>query len=114
MRIRNCNKGTLLADQGRWARSLLDKGLGLMFRKELPPGSALVLSGTRSIHTCFMRFPIDVVFLGPGLEVVRLYQSMPPWRFSAIVWRSRCVVELPAGVVAASGTELGDRLEFEE
>ena len=62
--------------------------LGLMGHPGLPPGQALVLEGDNSIHTLFMRFPIDVVFLDGAGRVKHLYHAMPPWRFSRVVFGS--------------------------
>ena len=64
------------------------------------------------IHTFGMSFSIDVLFLGEAGEVLA-YCTMPSER-SANYPGSNSVLELPAGMIAASGTERGDRLEFEE
>ncbi len=87
--------------------------LGLMGHPGLPPGQALVLDGDNSIHTLFMRFPIDVLFLDKAGRVKHLYHAMPPWRVSRIVVGSTRIVELPPGVLDATETEVGDELVFE-
>ena len=87
--------------------------LGLMGHPALPPGQALVLDGDNSIHTLFMRFPIDVLFLDKAGRVKHLYHAMPPWRVSRIVVGSTRIVELPPGVLDATETEVGDELVFE-
>jgi uncharacterized membrane protein (UPF0127 family) len=90
---------------GRW--------LGLMGHPGLPAGQALVLEGDNSIHTLFMRFPIDVVFLDKAGRVKHLYHALRPWRMSRVVFGARRIVELPPGVLAATGTAVGDELAFE-
>ena len=90
---------------GRW--------LGLMGHPGLPPGQALVLEGDNSIHTLFMRFPIDVLFLDKAGRVKHLYHALRPWRLSRVVFGARRIVELPPGVLAATGTAVGDELAFE-
>jgi uncharacterized membrane protein (UPF0127 family) len=70
------------------------------------PGVLLIVPA-RSVHTCGMRFPIDVVFLDDGLRVVRVVRAMPPWRVAS-ERRARAVLELPAG--GADRIEVGARL----
>ena len=95
--------------------------LGLLNRSALAPGEGLWLFPTSSIHTVGMRFPIDAVFLGPlwtepekrrACQVHRIYHALDPWRITRYVWGSESVLELPAGVAAATLTEAGDELEF--
>jgi uncharacterized membrane protein (UPF0127 family) len=65
-----------------------------------------------SIHTFFMRVPIDVLFVGRDDRVVGLREAMPPSRpFAGVApWRGHYVIEMPAGVIAATGTQIGDQL----
>jgi len=78
----------------------------------LPHGYALIISPEWSIHTFFMRIPIDVLFVGRDGRVLALREAMPPNRpFAGVApWRGHYVVELPAGVIAATGSALGDQL----
>ena len=73
--------------------------IGLMFKKSLPAGSGVVLKPCTQIHTCFMRFNIDVIFLDKDLEVVHVIENMPPWRISPLLLKARYTVELPAGTL---------------
>jgi uncharacterized membrane protein (UPF0127 family) len=82
--------------------------LGLMFRRGLPAGAGLLLFPCNSVHTWFMRFPIDVLYLDSTGRVVKVVLSMRPWRFGPVVREARQVLELPAG--AATGVEVGDQL----
>lgn len=113
-RILNVTRGTLLADRAEVARSFLARGRGLMGRAALPTGYALIIYPEWSIHMFFMRIPLDVLFVDAGHTVIGLRESLPPWTPYAGVSprRGRYVVELPAGVVHASGTVIGDRLEI--
>ncbi|HWQ15917.1 MAG TPA: DUF192 domain-containing protein [Roseiflexaceae bacterium] len=114
VRILNTTRGTVLAERAEVARSFLARGRGLMGRATLPAGSALVIYPEWSIHMFFMRFPIDALFVDAKHRVVGLREHLPPWHPGAGVapWRGRYVVELPAGVIRASGTALGDRLDI--
>jgi uncharacterized membrane protein (UPF0127 family) len=101
------------------AGSWLGRLRGLMFRQSLEAGSGLYLSGTNSVHMMFMRFPIDVLFLGArrtdGTQpVVALRPQLRPW--IGVVWWVRGAhgaVELPAGALATSGLRVGDAVRLE-
>jgi uncharacterized protein len=82
---------------------------GLLGRSELKPGEGLLLRPASSIHTCFMRFPIDAVFLDGGLRVLGISDELRPWR-AASRRGARAVLELPAGESARRGLEVGERL----
>jgi uncharacterized membrane protein (UPF0127 family) len=92
--------------------------MGLMGRATLPAGDGLWLPGSNGIHMMFMRFPIDAVFVGKpdgtGLRrVVSVHRRLRPW--TGVVWWVRGghgVLELPAGTIDASGTEVGDQIEM--
>jgi uncharacterized protein len=110
--IFNQTRDQLLADRGELARSFWARGRGLMGRATLPQGFALVIYPESSIHTFFMRIPIDVLFVGRDHRVVALRETMPPGRpFAGVApWRGRYVIEMPAGVIAATATQIGDQL----
>jgi uncharacterized membrane protein (UPF0127 family) len=112
IRIVNQARGRVLAESGELARSFLARGRGLMGRGPLTEGYALIIYPEWSIHTLFMRIPIDVLFVDRADCVVGLRESMPPWRPYAGVApsRGRYVIEMPAGVIAATGTAVGDQL----
>jgi uncharacterized membrane protein (UPF0127 family) len=82
---------------------------GLMGRDELPAGDGLLLRPAASVHTCFMRIPIDVVLLDPELRVMRTVSAMRPWRATG-ARGARSVLELAAGEAAARGVRAGDTL----
>src|SRR5258706_8457217 len=110
--IFNRTRGQQLADSAELARSFWTRGLGLMGRAALPPGYALIIYPEWSIHTFFMRIPIDVLFVGRDGLVLGLREAMPPNRpFAGVApWRGQYVVELPSGVIAATGSAVGDQL----
>lgn len=64
------------------------------------------------IHTFFMKFPIDVLFLGRDLRVARVIENLKPWRLSPWVWSAHSVLELAGGVLKGS-VQVGDQLEIE-
>lgn len=114
MRVVNRSRGTVLAEQCELARSFLARGRGLMGRNSLADGAGMLIEPCSSVHTFFMRFPIDVVFLDRKRVVVGLQPAMPPNRPYAGAWRAHATLELPAGVIAATGTQVGDQLHIAE
>jgi uncharacterized membrane protein (UPF0127 family) len=81
---------------------------GLLGRKSLATGEGLLLEPLSSVHTWFMRFPIDVVFLDREMTVVKVIPTLGPWRFAA-ARHAHYALELRAG--AAEGLRVGTRLE---
>jgi len=82
---------------------------GLLQHDALDPSSALVLSPCFAIHTAFMRFPIDVLFVDGQGVVRRVVSDLPAWRMAVDV-RARTVIEFAAGVLARHGVRAGDRV----
>lgn len=112
-RVNNETRGRLLADRAERATGFANRFLGLMGRRSLAVGEGMHILPCNSIHTFFMRIPIDVVFLDAQGVIVKQLAALPPWRATSVYFQSRSVLELPAGVLEASGTREGDRLSFE-
>ncbi len=91
------------------AESPLRRMRGLLGRRSLEPGEGILLRPAGSIHTAFMRFAIDAVFVDADGCVVRVVDSIPPWR-AAGAKGAKAVVELPAGAAASAGLRAGERL----
>ncbi|MFZ5640014.1 MAG: DUF192 domain-containing protein [Bacillota bacterium] len=113
MHIINRTRGVALAREGCLAGTWWARLKGLLGRSNLKPGEGLVLTPCNAIHTCFMRFSIDAVFINDHGRVLRIYDTMAPFRFSARVKEASRVVELPAGTLRMTGTQVGDVLEIE-
>lgn len=79
---------------------------GLLGRDGLPPGHGLVIAPTNAVHTFFMRFPIDVVFVSRNGAVLKVREAVPAWRVAGAL-RGYAVVELAAGGAAAAGVRVG-------
>ena len=86
---------------------------GLLGRKELPSGEGILLKPSGSVHTFFMRFPIDVVFLDRELRVVAIAPDVPPWRMRG-ARGAKAVVELAAGEASRRGLTEGQTLVLSE
>jgi len=85
---------------------------GLLGRDCLEASSALVLSPCFAVHTAFMRFAIDVVFVDRNGCVVRIVRDLASWRMAA-AWRAARVIELAAGELRTRDVRVGDRLYLE-
>lgn len=112
MRIINETRSACLADTVIMADTFFTRLRGLSGRPGLDPGWCLVLKPCRSVHTMFMRFSIDVMFVDRNGRVVSLAGDMRPFSFSRVVPDSHLVVELPAGTLARTGTSAGDKIIF--
>ncbi|MSQ27344.1 MAG: DUF192 domain-containing protein [Dehalococcoidia bacterium] len=110
--MRNLRTGALLAERLIVASTFWEKGWGLLGRASLPPGEGLLITPCNSIHSFFMRFRFDAVFVDREWRVVYLSRAMRPFRVSRIVGRANSIVELPEGVINATATAVGDNLSF--
>ena len=113
MILRNPRTGAALATRVERASTLLRRMRGLLGRRELPEGEALLIEPCTSIHTLFMRFPIDVVFLSRELLVLRAISGLRPCRATRFHVGAAMAVELPQGALMRTGTREGDLLELE-
>ena len=84
----------------------------MLKHKSLPPGEGLWIVPCESVHTFFMKFPIDLVYLDKKNQVKKVRHAVPPWRLSACL-AAHSVLELPAGTAAETGTAAGDVLIIE-
>ena len=110
MKITNQSKNTLLADTVLIADGPFSRMRGLLGKKSLPDRHALIISPCNSVHTCFMRFPIDVLFLNKENKVIAVVNAMKPFRLSKVYFNVHFVIELPAGTTGSSLTSPGDTL----
>ncbi|MBI5521370.1 MAG: DUF192 domain-containing protein [Desulfarculus sp.] len=108
--VHNLTRPGQVAGRARAAVSLGQRMRGLLGSRGLGPGQGLWISPCRQVHTFFMRFAIDVVFLDRGQRVVGVCRDLPPWRLSPWRWTAASALELGAG--AARDIAVGDVLEF--
>jgi hypothetical protein len=111
--VRNETRQTVLADAAEMADTSAKRRVGLLKHKSLSPGEGLWIAPCESVHTFFMKFPIDLVYLDRKLRVRKVRGAVPAWRLS-ICWSAHSVLELPAGVAAQTGTAVGDVLAIDE
>jgi uncharacterized membrane protein (UPF0127 family) len=109
--LRNARTGDVLADRIAGAFDSRSRKQGLLGLSSWEPGQALVIAPCNAVHTCFMKFPIDVVFLRRDGTVVKAQGPVPAWRLAGALG-AFAVVELPDGALARCDTQRGDLLEL--
>lgn len=112
MKATNSTRKTVLADKVKTAFSFAERLVGLICTADFRTGMGLLLAPCSSIHTWFMRYPIDVIFLDRDNRVLKVAHSVPPFRLGPVVRGATKALELPAGVIGATGTQIGDVIDF--
>lgn len=110
--IVNLTRGISLCE-GAIADRPLPRMKGLLGRGHLPSGEGILLRPAPSIHTAFMRFPIDALFLDEGMKVLAIEPSLSPWRVAGRRG-ARSVLELAAGECHRLDVRVGDRLALRD
>ncbi|MEM3421975.1 MAG: DUF192 domain-containing protein [Candidatus Hadarchaeum sp.] len=110
--------GVTIARRVGLADGFFSRFKGLMLRRNFLPGEALFFTfrrtGRNSVHMFFVRFPIDLIYLGPDFRVVEIRTSLKPWRFHRSKAISSHLIELPAGTVDRLKVKLGDTIRLEK
>ena len=109
----NVTRGVRLTESARVADTIWTRLVGLLNDKQpLQPGDGLWIMPCNSIHCMWMKFDIDAIFLDKQLRVVHLVHEIKPWGISKMVFCAQSVLELPAGLIAQTGTQMGDQFEM--
>jgi uncharacterized membrane protein (UPF0127 family) len=111
--VRNERTGGMLATNAKLASSFAARFMGLMFRARLEEGGGILLTSSSSIHSFFMRFRFDALYLDREGRVVKVVAAMRPWRMSLGGKGAKHTLELPAGSAERTATRAGDMLVFE-
>jgi len=109
--VTNVTRGTVLATRLEAAHTGPKRRKGLLGRDGLAAGEGLWIAPCESVHTFFMRFPIDLVYLDREKKIKKARSSVGPWRLSACL-SAYSILELPAGTIRETRTERGDTLEI--
>ena len=104
--------GTVLASNVVVAATRATRAAGLMARENLDPGEALWIVPSRGVHTCWMRFAIDVIALDDKGVIIDRVVNLKPWRILLPRRGTAGVLELRAGTLDAAGAHIGHRIEF--
>lgn len=112
MRITNRTRDTLLGTRVTRADSFFSRLRGYIARAEPTPGEGILLVRCDSIHTWWMSFDLDVLFLDQRGRVLDLIRSLRPWRGIRKTKGATYVLEVPAGTIDSSQTQVGDELSW--
>jgi uncharacterized membrane protein (UPF0127 family) len=110
--VRNQTRNAILGDAVEVADTSAKRRVGLLKHERLEPGTGLWIMPCESVHTFFMKFPIDLVYLDKKRKVRKVRHAVPAWRMSA-GFIAPSIIELPAGTVEKTGTQPGDELSIE-
>lgn len=105
-------EGTVLASKVRDAVGYFERAVGWIGHKRAEEGEGILFRGCGVIHTCLMRFPIDIVYLDRDGKVLAVRTALKPWRVAPLHLHTRHTLELAAH--AADGLKLGDHIQFRE
>lgn len=111
LKIVNLTRQTELASSAEMAGTGPERRKGLLGRSSLSPGEGLWIVPCESVHTFFMKFPIDLIYIDRKKQVKKVRSNVHPWRLSACL-SAHSIIELPAGTISGSQTMPGDKLEF--
>jgi len=102
-----------LAESADMADTSAKRRTGLLKHERLDPGDGLWIVPCESVHTFFMKFPIDLVYLDKQKKVRKVRHRVPAWRLSVCL-SAHSILELPAGTLEQTGTKVGDELVVEK
>lgn len=108
MNVYNSSKNIVIATQVKVAKNFFTRTIGLLSRKSLSKEEGLVIKPCSSIHTFFMKFAIDVLFVNKKGQIIALYENVKPWRILPLHFTSSYVIELPAGMILDKNIDKGD------
>ena len=111
LQVTNLTRNTVLATCLEMANSGSTRNKGLLGRARLAPGEGLWILPCEAVHTFFMQFPIDLVYLDRKNRIRKIRNSVPPWRLSACL-TAHSVLELVPGTIRGTQTQPGDLVEF--
>ena len=112
-RIRRAADGAVVCERCEIPESAFGRARGLLGRDGLDPDGGMLIDRAGSVHTFFMRFPIDVVFVDRDWRVVGVRHGLRPWRMAG-ARRAVAALELPAGAAVAAGIQARDLLARED
>ncbi len=98
--IYNSTQNSIISDNAKVADNFVSRSIGLISKKFFAEGESLIIKPCCSIHTFFMRFAIDVLFVNRKNEIIALYENVKPWRVLPIHPTSVYVIELRAGTIS--------------
>lgn len=113
VKIINQTNEQVLGDKITYANSIYGRFIGLMGKSELKKGEGVFLTPCNSIHMMFMKFPLDILFLDRKNKIIHITKDIKPWKISRVVFKAQSVLEVPAGTVENTKSNVGDIIKIE-
>ena len=110
-RVLNQTRGNVVCERTEVAGNPFTRMRGLLGRAGLDQGSGMLFRGESSIHSAFMRFEFDAIFMDRELRVVKLAERIKPWRALGAKGAGN-ILELAGGEISRLGVAVGDQLEI--
>ena len=114
MRITNRTRNTLLGTRVEQASTWWGRLRGYIGRPEPKRGEGILLVRCNAVHTWWMSFSLDLIFLDERGKVLELKRLVSPWKHTRRVPKARYVLEVPVGTIDTSGTQVGDELTWRD
>jgi uncharacterized membrane protein (UPF0127 family) len=111
VRLLNKTKNIVLSESVEKADSMFSRMKGLLGRSSFEKNKSLHIANCNSIHTCFMKFPIDAVFVDKNMKVKFISQDIKPWNVVLPVLGAKSVFEFAAGAISEINISVGDQLD---
>jgi uncharacterized protein len=106
-----CKKNNIvLSDNIKYADTFFLKLKGLLGRQSIAKNECLIIPKAMQIHTFFMKFPIDIIFLDKNKKVIFLYHNFPSYKLTKIFFRAKYVLELHAGIIQEKDVQINDEI----
>ncbi|HHX22948.1 MAG: DUF192 domain-containing protein [Tepidanaerobacteraceae bacterium] len=112
MKVLNLNKQVALGVKVYQTKCFFQRLKGLIGTNKLEEGEGLLITPCTSIHTFFMKYPIDVIYFDDENIILHILHSIQPYSFSPIIKKAKGVLELPAGTCISTGSVVGDKIEL--
>ena len=96
------------------ADTFLTRLSGLMFRQKLPAATGLLLAPCNSVHMCFMRFAIDIIYIDKDYNIIKVVKNLKPWLGLSMCSKAWATLEMSAGEAERCGYEAGKKLVLSE
>lgn len=113
MRLVQAGNGNIVAERVIKAHTFFRRLKGLMFTKSLPSSCCLHIHPCRSVHTFFMKYRIDILYLDDQYNIIGVEANLKPGKLGAVYSNSVSVIELPEGTIQQKGIQVGQTVRFE-
>lgn len=114
LRVFNRTRHQVLGGCVSVADTTISRFVGLLGRRGIESSGGLLIHPSNGVHTVGMLFTIDVLLIDKNFRVIACYPMLRPYRLTRIYWKATSALELPAGMIAKTGTIVGDELSLEQ